>query len=237
MEEYKELGLTVNEGKAYETLLNFGKLSVGDISKHSGVSYSKIYNVLGSLTKKGLAEIVPEKTKKFVPSSPESLFNLIDEKKKQLESLKEKVKEMKRKYEIKEKNPVIMGMGKTAFYKIVKELKETKKYDYSLKWTSEAKPDWIGKFRKNVREGKDIKTLTRYDKETKKDIEEWIKINRQMRAFPNEGVAMSICDDQQVMIALIKSNVTLVINDIPFAKIMKKFFLDSYARAEPIKED
>ena len=38
MEEYTELGLTKNEGKVYETLVESGKLSAGETSKHSGVS-------------------------------------------------------------------------------------------------------------------------------------------------------------------------------------------------------
>ncbi|MBW3022798.1 helix-turn-helix domain-containing protein, partial [Candidatus Woesearchaeota archaeon] len=47
--DLKELGLTENEAKAYETLLRLGKTSASHISKESGVPYGRIYNVLSSL--------------------------------------------------------------------------------------------------------------------------------------------------------------------------------------------
>ena len=42
-------------------------------------------------------------------------------------------------------------------------------------------------------------------------------------------------DDEEVMIALIKSDTTLLIRDKPFAKLMKKMFLATYNQAEQIK--
>ena len=45
--------------------------------KYSNIEHY-FYNVLDSLIAKGLVEVIPEKTKKFVPSSPEDLIKLID---------------------------------------------------------------------------------------------------------------------------------------------------------------
>lgn len=45
-----------------------------------------------------------------------------------------------------------------------------------------------------------------------------------MRKFDNEGVAMSIIDEKEVMICLINSNATLLLRDQAFAKVMKKCF-------------
>ena len=235
MEEYQELGLTNNEGKVYEILVEFGKLGAGEISSQSGVSYSKIYNVLSSLINKGLVEIVPEKTKKFVPSSPDSLIKLIEKKQEKLEKVKEEVKEMKKFYEVKEKNPVVMEIGRKGFYKIVNELKKTEKYDYSIKWTSEYRPDWARQTAQKIKRKCDIRNLVRYDKETEKNVGKWLRINKNIRKFENEGIAFSVIDDEEIMISLIKANVTLLIKNVPFAKIMKKLFLDSYEKAEKIK--
>jgi len=235
MEEYTELGLTKNEGKVYETLVESGKLSAGETSKHSGVSYSKIYDVLNSLTNKGLVDVIPEKTKKFVPSDPKVLIEYIEKREKVLEKAKEKARTMRRLYEEKEKNPVIIDLGKRGFYKIVKEMKETEKYSYNIKWTSETRPDWMGNSERLLKKGKDIRVLARYDKETEKNIEDWLKINKNIRKFPNEGIAFSVVDDKEVMIALIKANVTLLIKNAALAKIMKTFFLDSYKNAEKIQ--
>ncbi len=235
MEEYEELGLTSNEGKVYETLIRFGKLGAGEVSRESGVSYSKIYNILDSLIGKGLVKVVPEKSKKFIPSSPEALIELIDKKQRKLEKAKEKAKGMRKFYEVKEKNPVVMQLGRKGFYKIVAELRGGKKYNYSIKYTSEPRPEWLRGSVRDRKKGIDNKTLTRYDEETGKDVKKWLKVKKEIKEIENKGVAMSIIDDEQVMIALIKSNVTLLINDKPFAKIMKKLFSETYKNAEKIK--
>ena len=189
--EFSELGLTKNEGKAYEALVKFGKLSASEVSKHSGVSYSRIYDVLDSLADKGLVEVVPEKTKKFVPTDPALLLKLVEEKEKALEKTRAKIKEMKRFYEVKEKNPVVMGVGRKAFYKIVEEMREAKKLSYSIKYTSEYRPNWERDVKKNLRKGTDMKVLTRYDEETKKSVEKWLKIYKTIKKFDNEGVAIA----------------------------------------------
>lgn len=235
MEYFKELGLTENEGKVYEALLRHEKIGSGEISRESGVSYSKIYNVLDSLTAKGLVEVIPEKTKKFVASSPENLIKLIEEKKGILEQAREKAEAMKKVYENQGENPVTMGLGRKGFYKIVKQLSEPEKYEYSIKWTSEAKSEWLRYFEELKGKGVDLRTLSRYDEETKKDVDEWLKIKKNLRRLENEGVAMSIIDDKEVMISLIRSNVTLLVKDKAFTKIMKKMFLETYNNAEKIK--
>lgn len=234
-EIYEELGLTKNEAKVYEVLVKFGKLGAGEISGKADVSYSKIYNILDSLINKELVNVIPEKSKKFVPSDPQSLIKLIEEKRAKLDKAKDKVKEMKKFYEIKEKNPVIMSFGKKGFYKIVTELKEVKSYRYVIKWGSEYRPNWIGQTRRDLKKGIDIKNLVRYDRETEKNVKKYMKVNKNVRIISNEGVAISINGDEEIMIALIKSNVTLLIKDKPFIKIMKKMFEETYKNAEEIK--
>jgi len=234
-EEFAELGLTKNESKAYTTLIEFGKLSAGEISGKSGVSHSKIYNILESLIHKGLVKIIPEKTKKFIPTDPNEFIKLIEKKEKAITKAKEKIKEMKKFYDIKEKNPVSLAYGTIGFHKIVDEMKDEKEYSYAIKWTSEVRPKWIQGAKRKVKRGLDIKTLVRFDKETEKNVNIWQKIHTKIKKFPNEGIAFSVIDDEEVMIALIKSNVTLLIKDKPFAKVMKILFEAAYDKAKPIK--
>lgn len=231
----EELGLSKNESKVYRSLVEFGKLSAGETSAKSGVSYSKIYNVLDSLISKGLVLVIPEKTKKFGPNNPDSLSKLIDEKEKKLNAAKEKIKELKKFYEVKEKNPVILAMGDKGFYKILDEMKETEKYALNVKWTTTPRPEWLRRRKEKIRKGIIQKDLVRYNEETKKNVQEWLKITKDIRKIENEGIAMSILDDREVMIALIKSDVTLLIRDKPFTKLMKRMFLDTYNAADSIK--
>lgn len=233
--EFEEFGLTKNEAKAYQVLIQFGKLSAGETSSKSGVPYGRIYDVLESLTRKGLVAVIPEKTKKFMPGNPDAFLKILEEKEKSIANAKEKVKEMKQFYDVKEKNPVIMGLGKNAFYKIGHEMKEVKKYAYSIRWSSEYKPEWVEETKKELKKKIDVKFLVHYDDKTKKDVNDWLKIHKNIRKIENDGVAMSIIDDQEVLISIIRSNSTLLIRDKPFAKIMRQLYTVFYEKANPIR--
>jgi len=233
--DLSELGLTANENRAYVKLLEHGKLGAGDISKFSGVSYSRIYDVLASLEQKGFIKIIPEKSKKFVSVNPDSFMEILNKKEENLGKIKRQVKKMKEIYALKEKNPVMLGFGKPAFYKLLKEMSETKKSDYSIKYTSEYRPEWEASFKEHRKKGVEHRDLVRYNEETKSNLDKWSKIGKKMRIIENEGIAMSIKDDDEVLISLIKSNTSLLIRDRPFTKIMKKLFLETYKSAEEIK--
>lgn len=235
MDFFKEIGLTTNEGKIYGTIIEFGKLSASEISAKSGVSYSRIYDILDGLVHKGLVKVVPGKSKKYIPADPEVFLKLVNEKEKTLTEARKKIVEMKQFYQQKDKQPVILGYGRKAFYQIVEEMKSTKIYSYSIKWTSEYKPEWVEQRTKKIKQKVDLKELVRYDKETERNVKDWMKINKQMRSIENEGVAFSVVDDEEVLIGLIKANTTLLIRNKEFAKVMKKLFLAAYKEAPEIK--
>src|SRR5919109_4145337 len=66
----ESLGLTGYEIKVYLSLLEMGSMTASDISKRSGVPYSKIYEVLNSLEDKGWLESDSSRPQKFFPKSP-----------------------------------------------------------------------------------------------------------------------------------------------------------------------
>ncbi len=233
--EYKELGLTNNEAKVYEVLLRLGKATAAQASKESGVPYGRIYTVLDSLEEKGLVRIVPEKTKYYYPTDPDKLHNIIDSKIKQLMEIDTNIKNLKKQYDENIQEPVIIAKGKANFYKIAKEMKHAEKYGYTVKYTFELHPEWIKGAKRDIEKGIDIKTLGRFDAETMDAIKEWSNIISPGKPIPNDGIAMSIVDDEQVMIALIKSNTTMLIRDKPFAKMMKELFTKYYINTEYLK--
>jgi HTH-type transcriptional regulator, sugar sensing transcriptional regulator len=84
--ELEELGLTSGEARVYRALCVLHEATVGPIAKHSGVAYSKIYDVLERLIEKGLASfIVKGKTKYFQPAPPGRLYEYIEQKRKALD--------------------------------------------------------------------------------------------------------------------------------------------------------
>jgi HTH-type transcriptional regulator, sugar sensing transcriptional regulator len=68
----ENLGLTGYEIRVYLSLLDTGSMTASEISKKSGVPYSKIYEVLNTLEEKGWLESDSSRPQKFFPKSPSS---------------------------------------------------------------------------------------------------------------------------------------------------------------------
>jgi len=66
----REIGLTDYEIRAYLHLLRIGVTSASQISEHTNVPYSKIYEVLNSLERKGWIETSPGRPRRYYPKSP-----------------------------------------------------------------------------------------------------------------------------------------------------------------------
>jgi sugar-specific transcriptional regulator TrmB len=66
----RELGLTQYETRAYLALLDKGALTASQISEYAEVPYSKIYEVLASLEKKGWIKAERGRPNKYYPKSP-----------------------------------------------------------------------------------------------------------------------------------------------------------------------
>lgn len=77
-QELEMIGLTKGESKVYEALLVLEDSTVGPIVKKSGVSYSKIYEILDKLTAKGLVSYsIKENTKYFQATNPNRLRDYV----------------------------------------------------------------------------------------------------------------------------------------------------------------
>lgn len=66
----QEFGLTDYEIRSYTSLLEIGPATANELSEASGVPYSKIYEVLGSLEKKGWVEMEHGRPSKYYPKPP-----------------------------------------------------------------------------------------------------------------------------------------------------------------------
>jgi len=229
--ELSPLGLTKNEAKAYEELLKHGKLSASSISKASGVPYGRIYDTLSSLEEKGLVRIVPEKTKKYAPADPQKVEEYLSKKMNEFETAKNKILEFKTLYEKGAKETLEIAEGKKNFYRVLRDMKKADSYEYNVKYDFDFHPEIVREASFLVKKGKDFKTLGRMDKETLENVGKWMKISKNIRPIENKGVAISIVDDEEILITLIKSNLIMLIRDKPFVKMMKTLFLGAYEKA------
>jgi len=190
-EQYVELlrgiGLTDSEIKVYLALLELGESSKGPIVEKSGVASSKIYELLGKLTEKGLVSTVIKSGVKYYESAPASrILDYMRDKEKKLVEQEEELKkiipylESRRLVEmVGTEVQVFKGMkgAETAFNDILKELKKGE--EYTVMGISKFTPHFklfIEKFhKKRASEGIKCKIIVN---ELAKDIGKELKKNK-----------------------------------------------------------
>jgi len=81
LEIFREIGMTSGEARVYETLLNLGFSSTGQIINQSGITSSKVYIILEKLEKKGLvSHVIKNNVKHFQIADPKRLLDYMEEK-------------------------------------------------------------------------------------------------------------------------------------------------------------
>ncbi|MFN3654042.1 MAG: TrmB family transcriptional regulator [Candidatus Nitrosotenuis sp.] len=76
----EKIGLTSYEIRTYSSLLKGGELTASDLSQKSGVPYSKIYEVLGSLEEKGWIGSDDSRPTKYFAKSPATALEITKQK-------------------------------------------------------------------------------------------------------------------------------------------------------------
>jgi sugar-specific transcriptional regulator TrmB len=71
----REIGLTSYETRAYLALIESGVMTASQASQHSNVPYSKIYETLNSLQRKGWIETKRGRPTQYYPKSPSEAFH------------------------------------------------------------------------------------------------------------------------------------------------------------------
>src|SRR5713101_2637872 len=66
----KEFGLTDYEAKVYVSLVESGTQTASELSKTASIPYSKIYEILGNLERKGWVETEQGRPSKYYPKAP-----------------------------------------------------------------------------------------------------------------------------------------------------------------------
>lgn len=130
----EQIGLTAGETKVYLALLELGSTTTGPIVDKSGISASKVYDILDRLSKKGLvSHIIKENIKYFRAANPHRIIDYLNEKEKEIINKKEQIKKilpellLKQKLaEVKQEAEIYEGIKgiKTARENLLKTLKK-----------------------------------------------------------------------------------------------------------------
>ena len=231
--DFNWLGINKSEQKAYQALISLGRSSASRISRESGVSYGKIYEVLGSLEKKGLVKVLPGKHKQFAPENPEALMHMLDDHQLEMSELRNEIKNMQESFKAEKSYPVLITHGKRNFYKLMASAPESISYVYDINHDSEFHQRHVRDHAKSRARGMDTRVLARVADDTIANIKSWSEVRSDIKSFPNEGVTMRITDGS-VFIGLKNSDTTLMVYDKSFIQIMKDLFLIAYEHSEKI---
>ncbi len=118
---FYSLGLTKNETKVYLTLLDLGTAQAGQITEKSGVHRRNVYDSISRLMEKGLISFVSVNNRKlFSPVNPRRFIELINEKKFELDNLRNEFSQMMPELEL---TTSLQEKHDVRFYKGVEGLK------------------------------------------------------------------------------------------------------------------
>src|SRR3989337_2931055 len=91
-EELRAIGLTEGEIKVYLTLLKLGPSTNSPIARHAGLQSSTVYYCLNSLIEKGFVSYIQKGNRKyFIPTDPQNILTIIDEKVSRIEEERKKI--------------------------------------------------------------------------------------------------------------------------------------------------
>lgn len=174
----RELGLSPNEARVYEALLQTGEASVQSISLKSNVHRRNVYDSLSKLMEKGLAsEVFIKGEKNFKPINPRRLLELIKEKE---EKINKVLPEMQAKYEaVEEKEEAYLYKGIEGFKNYLQDILKTRETVYFIGakafWLDERLKHFLPRFQRE-RKRLDIKFMHLFDYEVKEQKPEILKV-------------------------------------------------------------
>jgi len=227
-----KLGLSKNEAKAFESLLNLGKGTASQISRDSDVPYGRIYDVMASLESKELTSFIPGKAKTYVPTSVSSLNKFINKRREELDDVEKDLKKLKTKIKIEE--PVLMTKGLAAYNDMAtKTIHRCKKYAYTISPGIDLHPGYLERTR-GAQYERNISTKLLVQKLSKDDRGKLLEVSPNTRLIDNPGVQISMKDGESVLIRLGKADINLLISDKDLIHVLEQLFLAYYKSAKKL---
>ena len=238
---FYSLGLTPNETKVYSTLLDLGTAQAGNITEKSGIHRRNVYDALSRLMEKGLISFVIVNNKKlFSPVNPRRFIEIIEEKKFELDNLKQEFNKMMPELELKgrmqEKHDVRFFKGVEGLKSVFEDIMRTRK-DYIGYGPGEQLEKVLKHYMKHFVDRR-IKAKIRikliYDEESRHKIKK--KALSEIRYIPQQfssRAALRIYGDKVALLLLSeKEPLAIVIKNKAIADGYRKYFEVMWDAAE-----
>ncbi len=232
VEVLEEIGLTQNEAKIYEGLLDIGVSSVPQLALKTGVHKRNIYDIIPKMLKKGIIyQIADTRENRYGPVAPNKLDDLIREKDSKLQKiLPDLTREFKKKAT---EEAVYIYKGKEGFKNYLRDILTVGEDVYFVGakggWFDEDLQTYVELFLKDAKR-KGIKYQHIFDHEVKKFAPDLLKrLGKPYRFLPSEYSttgAIDIFGDHIVTF----SGLTLksINDDVTLVIIISKELADCY---------
>lgn len=206
-ETLREIGLSLNEARVYEALLEIGISSVQEISLKSKVHRRNVYDSMNKLVEKGLVnESIVKGDKNFVATNPQRLIEILKEKEQMVSSVLPEMKEKYKSVEQNEEARFFRGIEGFKLYlqAILDEGKDVYFIGAKAFWLDPRLTHYLRHFDKE-RKKKGIKFYHIFDYEVKEQKPEILKlVGKPYKFFPKKyssSTAIDIFGDYVVTFA------------------------------------
>ncbi len=194
----ENLGLSPNEAKIYEALLNLGRASVSQISKRGDIHRRNVYDAINRLLEKGLIfQIFQKGENNYEAVNPEKLLELLQEKESDLNSILPSLQDLYKKQPSEEAAFIYKGVEgfKNYMRDMVREGKPVYFIGAKALWFTPNVPiSFLENFKKEMKKKK-IKYYTIFDHRVKEKMPEAIaKVGGEYKIFPKEYSTSGVCD-------------------------------------------
>ncbi|MFA6437628.1 MAG: helix-turn-helix domain-containing protein [Candidatus Paceibacterota bacterium] len=176
-ELFQSIGLSLNEAKVYETLLELGRSSVSDIALRANIHRRNVYDTVNRLVEKGLLScIVTSQEHKYAAVNPVKLLEIVGEKKIAVEKVLPKLKKLYKDKYLEEDVSIYKGIeGYKNLFRDILEVGENI-YAVGIKsaWADEQISSFMDEFWIEAKKKK-IKLNTLVDDKAKEEFKKLIK--------------------------------------------------------------
>jgi sugar-specific transcriptional regulator TrmB len=228
----RELGLTEYETRAYLSLLEKGATTASQISEHANVPYSKIYEVLNSLERKGWVETKRGRPSRYYPKSPSEALNAVrlrleDSLKSWEQTVVSELQPLYEKREIREKPDIWILRGEFSVLAKLREMLSKAKVELMIaaptltKALVEAFTPILASFKDG-----EVKALLLIGKDVDEQIIEKLKDVAEVRVRDHMFGGGVIVDGKEALLLLGEEKPTLVIwsDHMGLVKFAKDYF-------------
>lgn len=121
VETLQEIGLSLNEARIYEALLELGESSVSTVATRTSIHRRNVYDAVNRLVDKGLiSPIISAKESRYVAVEPEKLLEIVDEKRTKLQNVLPELRKLF--LEKKAKEGVFIFKGVEGFSNVARDI-------------------------------------------------------------------------------------------------------------------